>query len=421
MFPSPACAAENPVIVDHGALSQSELHMPANEQVIHAEVDDLNTEGSGSYAPDFSYLDRSLIGRQSPEINKLVNNQKVEMNIDPGSTVYFVLAKGQSNTRRSEQVPPEALAAQVTDNTSGEVNQEKDIEQETADDAGVRHELKTRQAGQRIFISATTCRQPQPNNNGTSIPPDQPQLAMYVSTSSQNQKPGPDSTANLATTSPANVFQGGYVGVQIQTDGDVYIGISAPNITKDWFGSWHFEVATSTDGFYHGYSSTSAFLEMIDTDSESALFITHDLASSNDTNSVDKFQNQNPFKMYVMPSGNGNWTPITGMEYSYCALKEQLNSTSTKNLTISTKVTTKFINKLPKSQFHVQGLDVAKTYNAFLVVEENQLTSDISDVGAVKGGGKVFRAFPWTTKAGRHISRTICSSLLGPFTNDLTR
>lgn len=408
-----ACAAEVPAILENIPRSQPVLHAPTTGELSQREDDDLDNLGSGGYAPDFTYLDRSLIGRQAEDVNKLVDSKTMVMEINPGGIAHFVLERNRSSIRQTREVPHDALEARGTENLSDEYGEMRD-----ASDEDTINEIKKRQSGRQISISANTCRQPMPTGNGTTAPKSHPQLVMYISTSTSNQKPGPDSTENLAT--DLILFENGYASFEVQTNSDVYIGISAPNIDKDWAGSWRFEVAVSTDGLYHNYNGTETFLYMIDTDGESALFITYDLGTSNATQDVEKWRQQNPFKMYAFPAGE--WTPITGMEHSYCALKEQFNSNTTKNFTIATNITTKFGDgRLPRSQFHVQGLDTAKKYNGFVVVEENQDTSQLPGVGRVRGGGKVFQQFDWTTKAGTihpHSSQYINSNLLTIITDD---
>lgn len=383
-----AHAAEVPIAVHHDALGQPELHVLPSGELAHTADDHLDSDGTDGYAPDFALFDRSLVGRQAAEVNKLANNEKTEMDIGPGATVNFVYERSQSRFRRSDDVPLEALEARGADNASGE---EVDTERGGA-------ELRKRQAGRRIWLSATTCRQPMPVNV-TTASQNHPQLTMYVSTSTKNQKPGPDSTGNLATNVTGVPFDDGYASFEVQADSDVYIGIAAPKLDKDWFGSWHFEVAASTDGLYHSYNDSNPFLFMVDTDSESALFITYDLGTSNDTQEVDKWRDENPFSMYAFPADA--WTPITGMEHSYCALKEQFNANTTKNFTIATSITTKFGGDLPNAQFHVQNLDTATTYNGFVVVAGRQEPFELPGVGTVRGGGQVFQQFEWTTKAGQ--------------------
>lgn len=343
---------------EHGRL----LGLPAllgGQGLDRAEHDGGKEEAAEGYVSDFTYFARGLLGRQAADVSRLTNNKKTEMDINPDTTAYFVL---------------EALKGQKNNNS--------------------------------IWISANTCQQPVPRGNSTA--PASPQLTMYVSTSSKNQKPGPSSTDNLATNKTGIPFDGGFARFRANASSNVYIGISAPKLTDDWFGSWNFEVAASTDGLYHSYNATNPFLFMVDTDSESALFITYNLTApnvtaSNETENIEKWKNNNPFTMYAFPAGNR--TPVTGLEHSYCAIKRQFDNSTISNLTTQTTITTRFGAGYPKGQFHVQGLNPATMYNGFLVVEGNQETWQLPGVGTVGAGGKVFQQFNWTTKAGRlHVS-----------------
>lgn len=287
---------------------------------------------------------------------------------------------------RNDDDTPDALEARDIDGTL-------DL---AGEDGGA--ELEKRQAG-TVWITANTCRQPSSTKNDTRTATNQPQLVMYVS--SQNQKPGPDSSQNLLTDPTGLLFDSGFANFSVQSNSDVYIGISAPTLDKDWFGSWNFEVVASTDGPYHSYNDSNPFLFMVDTDSESALFITYNLSDSSSPDTTDKWKENNPFRMYAFPAGSGS--PIMGVEHSFCAIKELFNKTN--NLTVATSITNKFGAGLPKSQFHVQGLENGKVYNGFLVVDGNQSeTMRLPGVGQVRGGGKVFQQFNWTTKVGKSSS-----------------
>lgn len=353
-----------------------------------ATPDDVASSGkqSGGYAPDFAYFARNLLGRQVGDVAQLKNDQMTEKDIAPQNTVYFVLEKSQLHARGFLEQFPNALGARNSD--------------ALADDAlGVENAggaLQTRQAANKtVWVSANTCKQPMPGNNASSV--GAPQLTLYVSTSVENQKPGPDSTEHLATGREGIPFDGGYVSFEVNATSDVYIGISAPKLNDNWFGSWHFEVAASTEGSFHSYNRTNPFLFMVDTDSESTLFITYALADSAEAQVVEKWNNSNPFFMYAFPAGR---SPVTGMENSVCALEQQFNTTN--NITVEKTITTKFGSGFPKSQFNVHNLSNAQTYNGYLVVEGNQEdTVDLPGVGRVRGGGKVFQQFNWTTKAGK--------------------
>lgn len=389
------------------------LHALAGDDLPHIE-DAVYGRGEGSgYEPEFGYLDRSLIGRQAQDMNTLVNNQKMERDIDPEKTLYFVLEKSQLRLRRAIEVSQDALEARGTDNTSHEARHGglavADVGDGTAGEGP--EELEKRQTGStHVWITANTCQQPMPNGNATEASKSHPQLVMYVSTSPNNKNPGPDSTDNLMTNLTTGLFNGGYASLDFNTSSDVYIGISAPKLNADWFGSWHFELAVSTDGPYHNYNESDPFLYMIDTDSESALFITYDLGDSNSTEAVDKWKEQNPFKMYAFEAGE--YTPITGMERSYCAIRDQFNVNTTKNFTIDSRITTKFGKDMgddyPKAQFHVRNLQAATTYNGFVVIDGSQDPTYIAGAGMIRGGGRVFQAFNWTTKAGMTVHLLTC-------------
>ncbi|KAH6642405.1 calcium channel subunit Mid1 [Boeremia exigua] len=385
-----ANAVEPPTVAEQEHLSQPEL--PLLRDIDPVALDDVSPgeEQSGGYAPDFAYFARSLLGRQADEVGQLKNNEKLEKDIAPENTVYFVLQKSLLHARGNAEDFSNALDAM----SSKDKLQEEGIStHEALDSENAGNALQTRQQPtETVWVSANTCNQPMPGNNASST--GAPQLMLYVSTSAENQRPGPASTENLATNSTGIPFDNGYVSFELNTTSDVYIGISAPKLNANWFGSWHFEIAASTLGSYHSYNRTNPFLFMVDTDSESTLFITYSLADSSEEKDIAKWNNSNPFAMYAFPAGR---SPVTGMENSVCALKQQFNSTN--NITVDTMITTKFGSGFPKSQFNVHNLSNAQTYNGYLVVEGNQDTVDLPGVGRVHAGGKVFQQFNWTTKA----------------------
>jgi len=391
-------AAEVLTAPDHDALDGRVLHALADGELPHIQDASFDQRGSEGYEPDFGLLDRSLIGRQTAEVEQLVNNQKIEKDIAPKDTIHFVLQRDQLRSTPTSASSTSAPAAQGTDDGSDEAKLRRMAVAGT--EGSPYDDIEKRQTGStKVWLTANTCRQPMPMGNASAASGrNHPQLVMYVSTSSKNQKPGPGATQNTLTNITGILFDGGYASFEFNTSSDVYIGISAPNLNADWFGSWHFELAASTDGPYHNYNESDPFLYMIDTDSESALFITYDLGDSNTTDAIDKWKEQNPFQMYAFVDGDN--TPIRGMERSYCAIKDMFNVNTTKNFTIDSSITTKFSgDDLPKTQFHVKGLQAAKTYNGFVVVEGSQQPLYIPGAGMTRGGGRVFQAFNWTTKA----------------------
>jgi calcium channel MID1 len=389
--------ADEITIPKHDSLSDPALYALVDGGLTHIEHGGSDSGESEGYEPDFGYLDRSVIGRQAPEVDKLKNNEKMEKDIGPDETLYFVLEKNQMRLRRVVDVPLEALEAQETINASEEsvgVEREADMHGGGADT-----KLKKRQDGASVWLTANTCLQPVPGDNKTDAFKDQPQLRMYVSTSSDNQKPGPGSTQNTITNTTGVPFDHGYLNFPLNTTSDVYIGISAPKLESDWFGSWHFELAASVDGPYHQYTGGDPFLYMVDTDSESTLFITYDLEKSSKDPEVKKWRDNNPFKMYAFTKDD--WR-IAGMEHSHCALREQFSVNNTRDFTIDSSITTKFSpQKYPKGQFHVKDLENGKTYNGFVVVEGGQEPLEVHGLEKIRGGGRVFQAFNWTTKVGK--------------------
>ncbi|KAH9883017.1 hypothetical protein J1614_000384 [Plenodomus biglobosus] len=388
-------ATDVAAVVDPGGPDQAILPgLTSAELALVQDEDSIREQGEG-YAPDFVYLDRSLIGRQEAEVDKLTLDVKLGKDILTGITMHFVLEKNQLRLKRTVDIPLEALEASAMDKVADEALQGQGHD---APDDESPYELYKRQAATSLVsITATTCNQPMPVANF--VPKDHPQLVMYVSNSTQNQKPGPDSTDGLVTNITGVIFDSGYARFDFNATGDLYIGISAPVLDdQEWFGSWHFEIAASVDGPYHNYDNSTPFLFMVDTDSDSTLFVTNDIAISNDTTDLGTWREQNPFSMYAFEAGE--WTVISGIEHSYCALMEKFNSNSTKDFTIQTNVTTKFgEGHLPRSQFNVQGLDRDKLYNGFVVVNETNITSSLPSVGVVRAGGKVFQPFQWRTKA----------------------
>lgn len=375
------------------AASAAEVPIAANGHILVEPVSQSLAGTIEDYAPDFAYLDRSLIGRQAPDIEMLTNNEAIKKEIAAGTTLHFVLERSQLRLRQLVEAPRDALELRDVVNKSAEREGTATEDQNT-------HYIAKRQAGTHVWLSANTCRQPVPDEEAQKSPNEHPQLVMYVSISPENQRPGPEASDNLANNITTGLFDSGYGLFDVNTTSDVYVGISAPVLPEGWTGSWQFELAASTDRPYHNYNNANPFLFMVDTDSDSTLFITAPLDTSNSTDVVEKWTEQNPFRMFAFQADD--FTAITGMEHSFCAIQEQFNSNTTKNFTVTTSITTKF-DQLPKAQFHVQNLDTAKTYNGFVVVEGNNVTSALPDVGTVAGGGLTFLQFNWTTKAGMFV------------------
>jgi calcium channel MID1 len=413
-------ASELPAAPEDGLHSQFGHAIPQNEESIqtgegkreeqaqirekqHGESGySVTIEGQGGngaqedvgYMPDFAYFDRSLIGRQKEQVTNLTNNVKDERDSSEGVTTHFVLPKSQLKIKREEEGPAThaELNTRETENISKKgVDEEAETEEE---------HIEKRQNTQRVWISANACRQPLPTTE-LITESNSPQLILYVSTSTKNQKPGPKSKNDLAA--DPIVFEGGYANFLVQTDSDIFIGVEAPLLTDGWAGSWHFEIAASTDGYYHGYHADETFLFMVDTDSESALFITPNITAGNDTAEIKKWSDMDPLPFVIYTQPTAKWGPMTGLERSFCALETALNNTG--KITVKSTITTNFGDaerNLGKAQFHVQGLENGTAYQGFLAINGTKEGLVIPGVGLVKNGGQVWRQFNWTTKAGKH-------------------
>lgn len=158
---------ENEVDSDNGRVG-------IESEVERAEI----KERSEVYTSDFSYFHHNLGERQEEQANeKLTNNEKKEMDTDPGTTKNFVMERSQLRLQRLELR-----------------GSDEDKQEDETDAFG--GQLKKRQAG-RVWISASTCRAPNPTTKLITDP--LPQLTLYISTSTKNQQPGPRATNDLAT------------------------------------------------------------------------------------------------------------------------------------------------------------------------------------------------------------------------------
>jgi calcium channel MID1 len=376
-------AAEAPVQSggDSNLVESIPLALP-DVPVIERRGNEAEERSDGVYATDFAYFDRSVVGRQQEEVKQLADNQKEEASAAPNSTQFYRFKPDQPKSNSARAVLDDALEE---NNTLERIL----IKEEDADTNDGETVIEKRQNSRRVWISANACSGPLPNV--TLITGETPQLTLYVSTSANNQKPGPRTPDTTAVP-----FVQGFANLTLQTGNEIYMGVSAPDLTAGWNGGWSYEIAASVEGQYHNYANNSQFIYMVDTDSESALFITHNFTDSNSADEVKKWTDQNRFDMYAFPAAN--WSNMKGLEASYCGLKKQFDAGG---ITVNKSITTIFGNGLPAGQFHIAGLKNSTKYTGFLTLAGSESeTMDIPDIGTVRAGGQVFQQFQWTTKAG---------------------
>jgi calcium channel MID1 len=354
-------------------------------------------------------VSRSIIGRVDGFRDALTNNVVNRMDIDPGLTHNYVFAKAEvlgNHTDVGEGLPA-ALQSLQSRGVEVEMLELRDEEEELEmrgeleGKEEARGEVSKRQdTGNTVYISVNACRQPSPHGTTTDDPP---QLVLYVSKT--NKAPGWNSKDELVT--PPISFQGGFANYTLNSTGDVYIGISAPDLPKNYEGNWFFEIAASIDGYYHQYHDTE-FLYSVDTDSSSALFITHMLSPDDNSSAIDEewLKLGTPFTMYAFSQ---NHQPVKGLEQSFCALRDLFNAAI---LPVSTGMTTRMtpdnshkMTNQAKQQFHVEGLNASSTYTAYLAMIGNGTTEgpSVPDGKVVGGGGQVWKAVNFKTKTGMSI------------------
>ncbi|KAL1879077.1 hypothetical protein VTK73DRAFT_7403 [Phialemonium thermophilum] len=340
------------------------------------------------YEPDFLAFDRSIIGRAPPGVTSLVNNAPVPMNVIAGTTQLFVF---EASTIFGESA---SLELRTDNKRSQEAEFEHSKATDTADERTVQAEEVMRRRTKTVYISANTCEQPQPIDPSKTTE-NPPQLTLFVSTSFKNRSPGPLADPN---TQHVVEFTEGAVMYNLTASSDVYFGIHAPNVSRSFSGTYNFQVATSTDGWFHSFDpDAEADLIWVDSDSQGALLITPNLTISTDPSVTDALMQKEP---YVMFAQNIQDRSINGLRYSYCGLSNYAQIATTKNgkftNLVSTSMTRRGPGGLPKQQFYFSGLNSSSTYEGILarIGRSGQSGTDVPG-----GGGHIFRAMNFTTKS----------------------
>ncbi|CAK7241851.1 MAG: hypothetical protein STHCBS139747_003322 [Sporothrix thermara] len=376
---------------------------------------DADSEGGSAeaeaYEPDFGVFDRGILGRAPPGVSSLTNNVPQMLNVLPGTTQVFVFEKSLlfagdvDEVDALEKERDIELRRRNAGYEEGDGDDERDdgsilLDDEEAGGGSNGGRLARRQSSngtaRTVYLSANTCIQPQllsPTISGVA-----PQLTMYVSTTPDNISPGPKSDPNHQTW---HVFTEGAVMVSLNVTSDVYIGISAPNISTTMLsGLYNFQLAASTDTWYHSYDNeTDANLIWVDSDASASLLITHNLTDSTNAVTDADIMKVQP---YVMFAQNAQDRSIDGMRFSYCGLETYAQIAATNNGKFTSMVTTGMtlagLGNLPKQQFYFSGLNSSSSYVGILAALPQNGTSQIGS-NVVGGGGKVARATTFQTKS----------------------
>ncbi|KAF4554097.1 Stretch-activated Ca2+-permeable channel component-like protein [Elsinoe fawcettii] len=254
-----------------------------------------------------------------------------------------------------------------------------------------------RQSQKTVYIAINTCSQPTWRGNG-----DQPrapdQLTLFVSSTSAQVGAQNGPTDQLEVR-----LEEGFARVNITARGDVYIAIRSPTLGNSWQGLWTYSVAASIDDYYYSANNGLPPLYLVDTDTESALFVTDNLTQADaSSDEFAQWMDLSPLPFTLFAQNNATQNKIAGMRYSFCGLTEsadlqasQSNSNDT-SAPVQMSMITRGLGNKPKQQFYVRGLNGSSPYQAILAMDGNSTT--IGD-GIVGGGGKVWTATNFTTKS----------------------
>ncbi|KAL1587821.1 hypothetical protein WHR41_03471 [Cladosporium halotolerans] len=248
-----------------------------------------------------------------------------------------------------------------------------------------------------VFVSINTCLQPTYNGTGTqsSAPP---QLTLYVGTSADNERPGPDSSGGQVVVP----LDEGFAHANITASDDIYLAVHAPQPPDTFTGGWNYEIAVSIDDYYHKAENATPFMFLVDTDTTSALLVTDNLTQADNGSEVySEWMNLSP-PPFMMFAGNSNYTRSLGLSKSFCGLKTnaqmQASSSDTSGTIshIEMGMVSRGLGNKPKQQFYVSRLNSSSGYFGTLAMEGN---STASGPGVIGGGGTVWAPTDWQTKA----------------------
>ncbi|KAL4985644.1 stretch-activated Ca2+-permeable channel component-domain-containing protein [Aspergillus falconensis] len=241
-----------------------------------------------------------------------------------------------------------------------------------------------------VYLSLTICSGPILKESVSNTAQALPQLAVYVSTSDSLQNPGPHHKDGRGQT----VYHSseGYMSATVNATSNLYIAVAAPN-DGNFSGSYSYQIAASTDDFFHNVDDNAALLSFNDSGSETALLTTVSPADKILTEEQQKQWENNTtvFKFFV---NNVNSTVGSGLSRSYCALAQHSQASKGHNVQAS-MLSRKHEDNGLQEQFYVTGLNRSSTYVGILAMGNSTDSGD----GIVGGGGKVWKAKSFSTKS----------------------
>lgn len=366
-----------------------------------------HAHGGLQYEADFVGFGREIIGRASVGTTALENNIPYNLNIVPNSTTFYIFSNSSISTATQTSVRRGLLMHEREDGSDTDGS----LPARHVDSTWAIAEQKQTVAGPAttVFVSINTCLQPAFMTSDSTMAPQQ--LTLYVSTTDQNQAPGPDSRGDQLI---ATLVEG-YANITVNATGNVYIGVGAPAIQVVDSSVWNYEVAVSVDQPYHSFNPAGPLLKLLDSDASAALLVTTGLASATPAalDTTTWLQGGPPFSVFIT---NDNDTSVIGMTHSFCGLRKKsrisgVNIAPTDN-GVQMLITTDQPGPAPEQEIYVPRLNATSTYLGFLAQAGNSSNAGASVPG---GGGTVYAGMNFTTKRDTNCAviynLTFCSTV----------
>ncbi|KAF2462419.1 stretch-activated Ca2+-permeable channel component-domain-containing protein [Lineolata rhizophorae] len=330
----------------------------------------------------------------APDPFGLNNNVPDKKNLLPGGIEYYVVLADTV----SGELAPEDSGRRFPPPTQNDDDDE---------DSSSKLELRKRQTSDDIrtlYVSVNTCLQPQRNGSSTDSDDSSttpPQLTLWISTSTTNRNPGPDSLDSATAYPLVEGFAG--LAINVSTSDDTFMSVSAPDLSSDggFSGGWNFEIGASIDSPYHGANSTTSLLRLLDTDNGGALLMTTDGAAADGLVDLTSMNDDPPYSLVAFNANGTGATSMAGLRSSYCGLRNMAMADSGANIDVAANLTMRGVEEKdgrPRQQFFLQGLNATSGYYAFLMLGGNGDDAPGGDGASVGGGGMVWKAMNFTTK-----------------------
>ncbi|KAL4902435.1 hypothetical protein BDW74DRAFT_64005 [Aspergillus multicolor] len=244
----------------------------------------------------------------------------------------------------------------------------------------------SKRATTTVYISLTICSGPILNESIPNSFQSLPQLTVYFSTSDSLRDPGPhheDDSGQVVRNSTE-----GYMSAAMPAETDLYIAVAAPN-GGNYSGSYSYQMAASTDAFFHTVDDQTDPLSFIDSGSETAL-LTTDKPADQMLSEIQRKQWKNNTVVYKFFVNSANSAVGSGLSRSLCALEQYSEAGEGHNVQASRRGTDNLLE-----QFYVTSLNRSSTYVGSLALGNSTNTGN----GIIGGGGKVWKAKEFSTKS----------------------